>query len=252
MTLEVGPGALGTPEARWRAAGVLDRIPVIGTPRERHVLVVAPHPDDEVLGAGGALRLVAAAGARIDFLAVTDGEGSHPGLSPAGRAVLARRRATERDEALRRLDVPARHLLRLGLPDGGVAGGEGVVADAVAGVAGPGSVVRAPWESDGHPDHDAAGRAAVAACARSGARLLRYLVWAWHWADPAAGQIPLACAGRIMLDRRSRAAKRWATGAYRSQIGRLDLQPDAPVVLPGAVLRRCWREFEVLLEAGGA
>lgn len=38
------------------------------------VLVVAPHPDDEMLGAGGTLVRLSRAGARIDFVYVTDGE----------------------------------------------------------------------------------------------------------------------------------------------------------------------------------
>src|SRR5687768_8056870 len=42
-------------------------------------LVVAPHPDDESLGCGGALALLGRAGLPVWLLFVSDGAGSHPG-----------------------------------------------------------------------------------------------------------------------------------------------------------------------------
>lgn len=41
--------------------------------RERHVLVLAPHPDDELIGCGGTLARLRAAGARITVVHATDG-----------------------------------------------------------------------------------------------------------------------------------------------------------------------------------
>ncbi|MCU4185461.1 PIG-L family deacetylase [Acidiferrimicrobium sp. IK] len=255
MTLTVGPRALGTPEAAWLGSGLLDGLPrwrptpnggADARPVER-VLVVAPHPDDEVLGPGGAVRLLAARGVTVDVLAVTDGEAAHPAADRQQRQALAERRAGERAEAFRRLGVHPGRLERLGVGDGAVASCEQDLTDAVASRSGPGTLVLAPWDRDGHPDHDATGRAARAGCQRSGAPLMAYLWWAWHWADPSAGAIPLERALRCDLDRRSQAAKRWATAAYRSQI-RLDAEhPASSPVLPSLVLRRAWRTFEVYL-----
>jgi LmbE family N-acetylglucosaminyl deacetylase len=45
-------------------------LPVTGLKR---ILMLAPHQDDETIGAGGALLLAAAAGAKIDVLYITDG-----------------------------------------------------------------------------------------------------------------------------------------------------------------------------------
>lgn len=43
------------------------------------ILVLAPHPDDEVIGAGGALLLASKAGVRIDVLYLMDGAApNHP------------------------------------------------------------------------------------------------------------------------------------------------------------------------------
>ena len=70
----------GTPEDVWWAPGGLDTIPArdpaVVRPPGR-VVVVAPHPDDEVLGVGG--TLAAWAPVEVLVVAVTDGEGSHPG-----------------------------------------------------------------------------------------------------------------------------------------------------------------------------
>ena len=82
---------------------------------------MAAHPDDEVLGAGGILAILAAAGVRVRLVAVTDGEGSHPDADPA---VVARTRAAESVVALDRLGASGIEVIRLGFPDTGLAGRE--------------------------------------------------------------------------------------------------------------------------------
>jgi hypothetical protein len=73
-------GGTGTPESEWQSCRQLHRIPpwTVSTPPTNRCVVVAPHPDDEVLGAGGATSLLAASGIDIVLVAVTDGENSHP------------------------------------------------------------------------------------------------------------------------------------------------------------------------------
>jgi LmbE family N-acetylglucosaminyl deacetylase len=48
-----------------------------------NVLIVAPHPDDDVIGAGGAMALLAQAGKKVFSLYVTDGRG-FPGAASQG------------------------------------------------------------------------------------------------------------------------------------------------------------------------
>ena len=47
--------------------------PIVGTPAFRRVLAVAAHPDDETVGCGGLLALLADAGAVVDVCFATDG-----------------------------------------------------------------------------------------------------------------------------------------------------------------------------------
>ena len=234
----------GTPEESWLpfldglAMPTLELVPA-----PRRVVVVAPHPDDEVLAVGGLLRLLALAGTAVEVVAVTDGEASHPGGSVAPQ-VLASLRADETLAALAALGVPTT-VRRLGLPDGGREGLEQPVTDAVRLDAA--TWVLGPWAGDGHPDHEAVGRACATAAARDGARLLAYPVWAWHWASAGDGRVPWRSLRQVTLPPEVRRAKARAVDAFGTQVRALGPGPaDAPV-LPPHVLARFDRSFEVVL-----
>ena len=65
---------------------VVARLPEIDPwPPGGPIVLVAPHPDDELLAAGATLAAASDAGTEIRVLAATDGELSHPYLSDAGR-----------------------------------------------------------------------------------------------------------------------------------------------------------------------
>jgi LmbE family N-acetylglucosaminyl deacetylase len=79
-------------------------------PTATDVLVLAPHPDDEVLMAGGVIATAVAQGLRVDVVVVTNGDLS---CRRDGRV-----RQGETVAALARLGVPERHVRFLGYPDG--------------------------------------------------------------------------------------------------------------------------------------
>jgi LmbE family N-acetylglucosaminyl deacetylase len=225
----------GTPEAEWLP--FLAGLPPYGRPAGP-VTLLAPHPDDEVLAAGGLLALLAGAGVPVRVVSVTDGEASNPGGS-VPPAELAALRAAETAAALAALGVTDR--TRLGLPDGGAAGLEAPVAALEL----TGTVL-APWRGDGHPDHEAVGRGAATAAARTGAALVEYPVWAWHWAAPGDPAVPWERARRLDLPPGIAARKARALAEFRSQTAPLGpLAADAPV-LPPAILARFTRPYEVL------
>src|ERR1700744_5346529 len=107
--------APGTDEGTWAAWPWLSTLPGAGLTVLAHVksaVIIAAHPDDEVLGAGGLISMLAAAHARLRLIAVTDGERSHQGHG--SRAALARRRTAETGAALRALGAQGAEVIRLG------------------------------------------------------------------------------------------------------------------------------------------
>lgn len=146
----------GLPRDRWPAllqlASLLPgELPVAGPPTARRVVVVAPHPDDETIGCGGTLALLADAGADVQVVVVTDGEATIG--SPHAPEETAARRRREAAAACTVLGVAPPTFL--GLPDGRLPEVPAAVAHGVGGVidvVDP-DLVLAPWPLDRHPDH---------------------------------------------------------------------------------------------------
>jgi len=234
----------GTPEDAWWGPGGLDEVPerdpATVRPRGR-VVVVAPHPDDEVLGVGGTLAVWAAEGTVVVVVAVTDGEGSHPDSPTLTPAALADRRAEERRAALAALGIEAA-VDRLRLPDGAVAAAD--VAEGVAAILCPGDTVIAPVTGDGHPDHDATAAGAGEAAARAGVACWRYPVWLWHWARP--GDVSFDGARRLPLPGTAVRAKATAIDHYVTQVAPLSDDPRDAAVLTAPVLARFRRDAEIV------
>jgi LmbE family N-acetylglucosaminyl deacetylase len=108
----------------------------------------------------------------------------------------------------------------------------------------------ATWRHDGHPDHDATGRAAAEATAATSARLVEYPIWAWHWAT-SSRDLPIARTGRLTLRAAERRAKTYAIDAFTSQLHRLGTDPADRAVLPPSVRRRFERPDETYFVDGG-
>ncbi|WP_312681677.1 PIG-L deacetylase family protein [Stenotrophomonas chelatiphaga] len=240
----------GTLEADWAGSTWLASLPISpardlleGT---RRLLVVSPHPDDEVLACAGLMQAALAHGVAVHVVSVTDGEACYPdqALWPPARLRDARRH--ELAQAVRVLGLDATHVTPLGLPDGGVSTHEAELTAHLTAQLMPADLIIAPWIGDAHPDHEATGRAALAAAHARGARALQYPVWAWHWLDPDASAAPWPIAMRIPMDAAMRSRKREAMQAFATQTGDvegLDCQP----ILPAHVTARFHRAFEVLI-----
>ena len=94
------------------------------------ILVIAPHPDDETLGAGGMIFTARRRGAQVKvvFMTMGDGSGAAAGMqsgtgrpSPDHMIALGRRRHGEAIAALAALGVAEEDAIFLGYPDGGLA-----------------------------------------------------------------------------------------------------------------------------------
>ncbi|GAB2837867.1 PIG-L deacetylase family protein [Streptomyces daliensis] len=239
--------APGTPEEQWAAWPGLARFPEWDLSSLRRVVVVAAHPDDEVLGLGGTLARLAEANVRLRLVAVTDGEASHPDSTAPIARDLARVRRAETLSALDELGAGDTEVISLGLPDSGVAEGESRLTARLTELTEGFDVCAAPWSGDAHADHEAAGRAASAAGTANGVPVLHYPVWTWHWSHPGDSRVPWDRAARVSLDARARARKRAALDCFVSQLQPLgDAHADAPVLPPGE-LAHFLRDFEVVL-----
>jgi LmbE family N-acetylglucosaminyl deacetylase len=231
--------APGTGEAMWSAWPGLDALPQAELAGVASAVVIAAHPDDEVLGAGGLISVLTAAGTRLRLVSVTDGESSHRGH--ADPAILAKRRTAETIDALRALGAGTTEVVRLGLPDAGLAAREDELVAALEPLTAGSGLCLAPWDRDLHPDHEAAGRAAR----RAAPRVLCYPVWMWHWASPADPRVPWNQALRVPLPPRAVAMKRAAIGCFASQTE--DRGGGLGPVLAPAMIAHFTRAMEVLL-----
>lgn len=174
----------GTSEAEWTAARLWSRATPLHD-RASRLIVLAAHPDDETLGAGGLIATAAAAGTDVSVIVATDGEASHPRSSAA--TDLGVRRRFEVVAALREL-APGARLRFLGLPDGGLRESTAALRDALLGELGPlphGVLLAVPWWGDGHRDHRVAGETALT-LRGPGVHVIGYPIWLWHWGDPEA------------------------------------------------------------------
>ena len=187
-------------------------------PRIRHprvALIVAPHPDDELIGAAGLIAQLVRRGTAVHVAVATDGAASHPNSRqwPRRRLVAARQMETRR--ALRRLGVMPASIHFLGLPDAGTTVNDcrRVLARQIRRLPRLHLIV-GPTRDDGHPGHQAVAIALVTT--GKSIRLLGYRVW-----PPQ----PLRH-GRLSTLPVSSSAKRSLIRLHRTQLGHIRDDPE--------------------------
>ncbi len=199
-------------------------------------LVIAPHPDDETLGAGGLIAFQRSRGVQVRVVAVTDGEKAY-GETPG----LAEQREEEQAKALARLSVAREQITRLRLPDGNVASFEEELERRLSPLISLGTLVVTTWKGDRHPDHEACGRVAERLAKQAGGTLCSYFFWIWHWGSIEDFR-PLP-ARRFRLDSALLQAKSDALSCHRTQLQREGGEP----VLPELLLQPARRPFETFV-----
>jgi LmbE family N-acetylglucosaminyl deacetylase len=223
----------GTDESSWQA--ILATAP-LWSPAEGPLLIISPHPDNEVLAAGGLIHMWKQQGRRVTILSLTDGEAAYPHWRR-----LAQVRRQELKEALQVLSQRPVLLVRLGIPDGRVAEHAGKLRGAIVSLVMPGTTIIAPYEEDGFADHNAAGRIACEMARSLGLPIVRYPIWTWHHGDP------LALTGfswrRFSLSEAAQAAKADAVRCFTSQMSPYKRAP----IFPDHIIRYFARPYEAFL-----
>lgn len=241
----------GTSEAAWAASGMstLPELPL--NPAElatMRFVVLAAHPDDETLGAGGLMASLVALGAKVEVVLCTAGEGSHPDSPTTTPEQLAKVRLAEFSAGLIVLGLKD-HWTFLGLPDSGLDGHSETIAAAVRGAvqrlsgASDTLVLVAPYRTDGHGDHNAVGAVAAQVAREDGHALLEYPIWFWHWATTSDREWQDWV--RFHLEEPAREAKQRAMAGHTTQVQPLSSLPGDETLLSSGFLAHFSRSFEV-------
>jgi LmbE family N-acetylglucosaminyl deacetylase len=222
-----------TPETDW-----LSHLGNLNTwvPPRVPTLVLAPHPDDETLGAGGLIAQLRSCGVAVTVIAITDGENAYVDTEN-----LANVRVPEQTEALHRLGVPESMIHRLRLPDRDVSAYEDQLTNSLLALIEPGMHLVAPWQSDFHPDHEATGRAAARVALLKDITVSYYLFWTWH-----RGTLEIlegVLAEKLSLSESELKSKLYALEAHISQFEHEDGQP----ILSPELLMPARRAYEVYI-----
>ena len=210
-------------------------------------LIIAPHPDDETLGCGGAIALLRKLDISVKVLIVSDGTQSHPNSIAYPSSALKKLREKESLAALAILGVEPEAVTFLGLPDGavplvlhqdGMVEADGEIKEriqeyqnAVASICQylsnlTPSIIFLPWRNDPHPDHRASWQLFTTACKNMNysPRIIEYPIWDW---DTKQRRDFSKSVSAWRLDISSvLELKKQAIAQYRSQIS--DLIDDDP------------------------
>ena len=105
------------------------RLATLAVSKDTRLLIVSPHPDDEVLAAGGLMQQLRAANGSLRVVYLTDGEGYKEGVqvedhvaapTPSNYRAYGRQRTREAHRALNVLGFGPESLTFLGFPNGGL------------------------------------------------------------------------------------------------------------------------------------
>lgn len=161
---------------RFKSRRLLDIDVPLGT-----VVVVAPHPDDEVLGCGGLIQRLVRSKYEVHVVFMTGGEGSHRGCCSLEEKVIKdvrREMATETDSLL---GVEPSRLHFLDYPDGGIRldSSETDHLTTLLSQLNPTSIFVPHW-GEGWPDHVNT-REIIKELAGEHVAVYEYCVWLWYY-----------------------------------------------------------------------
>lgn len=147
------------------------------------VLVVAPHPDDEVLGCSGLIQRLLSEGKRVDVVILSGGGKSHAGCCKIEESMLIESRRNLSRKAAGILGLPLESLHFLNYPDGSIAF-DCVETEKLKGLIDSlqPAAIFIPHKGEGWSDHLEAGNIVRKLIGeKSSIALYEYCVWFWYY-----------------------------------------------------------------------
>lgn len=245
----------GTALEEWQQSQQLHHLKALELskifPLNSRICIVAPHPDDEILGCGGLIQQLDAAGYEIVLFAVTNGTASHPDSRLYTPEQLDHIRPQETINALGVLDLQQSiQRIALNIQDGEVAQQRDQLVAALKPYLQANDILVTTFEHDGHPDHEITGQVSKQLAATHSLKCLQVLIWTWHWASPGDSRIPWHKALRLELNPKQLARKIEAMQCFKSQ-----LEPDSSTgkaaIVSGSALARLLQPWEVYIDDEG-
>ncbi len=209
----------------------------------QNVLVLAPHPDDEIFGCGGSLALRAKRGDTITVAYLSNGErGTIKGVQDSK---LAETRYKEAVAGLIALGIDKAKTHWASLPDGNITNAKAKkVIETLLHETAP-DIIYAPWFGDEHPDHVATAEGLIDALGTHAPEMWMYEVWS---PLPATTIVPIgsieaikekaiACHKSQLVSRSYAQAIRGLT-TYRGFQAGLEEKAEAYLVLSASSLKK--------------
>lgn len=148
-----------------------------------NILIIAPHPDDEILGCAGLIQKSLEGGHHVDVIIMSGGGQSHSGCCNITGDELVRNRRKLSKDAARIIGLPDKNLHFLDYPDGNIDYNNGEtnqLKDLISEI-NPG-IIFIPHKGDGWRDHIQTAEIVKRLVARNKAvSIYEYCVWFWYY-----------------------------------------------------------------------
>ena len=148
------------------------------------IVIIAPHPDDEVFGCGGLIHSLAKNGKQVDIIILSKGEAVHQHCCPEDEKYIVSERKKLTDRSNKHLGLSTSHIYRMNFPDGNFASvkndkRQSIELEKLIYDLNPNTVFT-PHPFENSPDHVATTEIVVSILKKLNIRFFYYCVWTWY------------------------------------------------------------------------
>lgn len=213
----------GTSKERWLEWEELKNLTLLNFEKDfsahHRIVIIAPHPDDEILGCAGLIQYWTNLNRKILLIAVTNGTQSHPLSTKYTPEQLNELRPKESICALNILGVHSFvKRIEVNILDGQVYLQQHRLKEALNELIDQNDILISTYEKDGHPDHEATGKIVKYFAQDNQLPCYQMLIWFWHWAIPSKMIIDFRNTYKLPLTPTQLQLKKMAIESFKTQI----------------------------------